>query len=578
MQLICSVWPKSGDGEFMRAVKTLVPGAKPLDRPGRAEIIVPDHGANQLAERLAEAGIRHDWQKMPTPRATLPFPDRLARLVEEGVVKSDIPSLLTEYQREGLTRAVERPGFHLWWPCGSGKTLAGLLWSLAHTGPHIIVTRSAALFTWYREARARTSIEPHVWLPPSLRKKKHEDLMVYAKRVERPLVIVSWESLPAALNELAVLRPKTVAFDEVHRSKSHKRWKAVPNNDGTLDFERLENIAASAADLSKLTMFRLALTATPIRDRVRDLWAQLDLVEPGTWGRYWDWATRYCAARPGAFGGMDDKGSSNLEELEYRLRYVVHRVLPEEVASMLPAKRRQSVFLPVAEQNKAAGSWTNAIKRATKEGKESALEVRLAEAASRKRAWIVDALTEAAAAGHKVVVLTGRRHDVDVLGAAAKKAMPQHDATIWHTHGDDSPSDRDATCQSWLMAHGPAFLIATGDSIGESLNLQDADLMIVAMLPWTPGQVMQYEGRVARLGQKRPVLIQYVIAEETVDERVAEMLLNKLPSVAQLTGDGDVELLRQSLTGMENKDELVDEVAAMLEHLDLSDIVIGMEA
>jgi superfamily II DNA or RNA helicase len=562
----------------MRAVKTLVPGAKPLDRPGRSEIIVPDHGAHLLGAHLEDANIRFEWQKSPTNRAVLAFPARLARLVEEGVVRPDIPSLLTEYQVEGLTRAVERPGFHLWWPCGSGKTIAGLLWSLAHIGPHIIVTRSAALFTWYREARARTNVEAHVWLPPSLRKKKHEDMLDYAKRVERPLVIVSWESLPAALNELAVLRPKTVAFDEVHRSKSHKRWKAVPNNDGTLDFERLENIAASAADLSKLVMFRLALTATPIRDRVRDLWAQLDLVEPATWGRYWDWATRYCAARPGTFGGMDDKGSSNLEELEYRLRYSVHRVLPEQVAAMIPAKRRQSVFLPVAEQNKSAGSWVNAIKRATKEGKESALEVRLAEAASRKRAWIVDALTEAAAAGHKVVVLTGRRHDVDVLGAAAKKAMPEHDATIWHTHGADSPADRDATCQSWLMSHGPAFLIATGDSIGESLNLQDADLMIVAMLPWTPGQVMQYEGRVARLGQQRPVLIQYVIAEETVDERVAEMLLNKLPSVAQLTGDGDVEMLRQSLTGMENKDALVDEVAAMLEHLDLSDIVIGSEA
>lgn len=574
MQLVCSVWPKAGDGEFVKAVKTLVPGARLLDRSGRVEIIVPDHGANTLAERLAESGMRFEWQRPPAPRPTLDFSARLARRVEEGLVRPDIPGLLTEYQREGLTRAVERAGSHLWWPCGSGKTLAGLLWSLCHEGPHVVVTRSAALFTWYREARARTTVEPHVWLPPSARKKKHEDLLDYAKRVSRPLVIVSWESLPAAINELAILRPHTVAFDEIHRSKSHKRWKAVPNSDGTLDFEKLENIAASAADLSKLVLFRLALTATPIRDRVRDLWAQLDLVEPGTWGRYWDWATRYCAARPGTFGGMDDKGSSNLEELEYRLRYVVHRVLPEQVAAMLPAKRRQCVFLPVAEQNKAAGSWVNAIKRATKEGKESALEVRLAEAASRKRAWMVDAMQEAASAGHKVVILTGRRNDVDVLGAAAKKAMPEHTATIWHTHGDDSPADRDETCQAWLTSPGPAFLIATGDSIGESLNLQDADLMIVAMLPWTPGQVMQYEGRVARLGQQRPVLIQYIIAEETVDERVAEMLLNKLPSVAQLTGDNDVAMLRQSLTGMDDKDGLVDEVAAMLDQLDISDIVI----
>jgi superfamily II DNA or RNA helicase len=569
----CSVWPKATDGEFVRALKTLVPGVRVSDRTSRVEVTVPDHGVHTLIDRFAEAQIRHDWQKAPTPRPTMAFPERLNRLVEQGVIKPDIPALLTEYQKDGLTRAVSRQGHHMWWPCGSGKTLAGVLWSLSHTGPHVVVTRSAALFTWYREVRARTNIEPHVWLPPSLRKKKHEDLDAYQKRVSRPFVIVSWESLPAAMPELSILRPHTVAYDEIHRSKSHKRWKAVPNEDGTLDFQKLENIAASASDLSKLVLFRLALTATPIRDRVRDLWAQLDLVEPGSWGKYWDWATRYCAARPGTFGGMDDKGASNLEELEFRLRYVVHRVQPEEVSAMLPPKRRQCVFLPVAEQCKAAGSWTRALQKAQKEGKEATLEVKLAEAASRKRKWILDTLSEAAQSAQKVVVLTGRRNDVDIMGAEATKSLPPT-AQIWATHGDSSPEERDTVCQAWLKAAGPAILIATGDSIGESLNLQDADLMIVAMLPWTPGQIMQYEGRVARLGQNRPVLIQYVIAEETVDERVAEMLLNKLPSVAALTGDNDVAALRTSLVGTENKDELLDEVAAVLAGLDLSDIVI----
>jgi superfamily II DNA or RNA helicase len=576
MQYTASVWPKAADSEFIKAAKVLVPGAKVLDRGGRVEITVPDHGVHVLQDRLAEAGIRFEWQKSPPSRQVLAFPQRLARLVEQGVVKSDIPALLTEYQLDGLTRAVSRQGQHMWWPCGSGKTIAGVLWSLSHSGPHVVVTRSAALFTWYREIRARTTVEPHVWLPPSLRKKKHESLDDYQKRTPRPFVIVSWESLPAAMPDLAILRPHTVAYDEIHRSKSHKRWKAVPNEDGTLDFQKLENIAASASDLSRLVLFRLALTATPIKDRVRDLWAQLDLVEPGTWGKYWDWATRYCAARPGTFGGMDDKGSSNLEELEFRLRYVVHRVQPEEVSAMLPPKRRQCVFLPVAEQNKAAGSWTRALQKAQKEGKEATLEVKLAEAASRKRKWMLDALSDAAEARHKVVVLTGRRHDVDVLGAEARKTLPEA-AQIWATHGDDSPEDRDAYCQAWLKADGPAILVATGDSIGESLNLQDADLLIMAMLPWTPGQIMQYEGRVARLGQSRPVLIQYVIAEDTVDERVAEMLLTKLPSVAQLTGDNDVAALRTSLVGTENKDELLDEVAAVLSGLDLSDIVIGSE-
>lgn len=578
MSVSCSVWPSAADAEFVSALKVLVPGCRVSPRPGRVDVIVPDHGAHVLASRLEEAGIRYAWQPSPPARARTDFEQRLTRLVERGEVKPEIPALLTSYQKEGLGRAVERVGAHLWWPCGSGKTIAGVLWSLSHDGPHVVVTRSAALFTWYREVRARTSIEPLVWLPPSLRRKNWEDVDVYARRVPRPFVIVSWESLPSAITDLAVLRPQTVAFDEIHRSKSHKRWKATPNSDGTLDFEKLENIAASASDLSKLVRTRLALTATPIRDRVRDLWAQLDLVEPGTWGKYWDWATRYCAARPGAFGGMDDRGASNLDELEFRLRYVVHRVLPEEVAQLLPPKRRQTVFLPVNEQNKAAGSWVRAIQKAQKEGQESTLEVKLAEAASRKRKWILDALSEAASAGQKVVVLTGRRNDVDLMGEEAAKAMPQHAAQIWATHGDASPEERDTICQTWLKATGPAILIATGDSIGESLNLQDADLMIVAMLPWTPGQVMQYEGRVARIGQSRPVLIQYVIAEGTVDERVAEMLLNKLPSVAQLTGDDDVAALRQSLVGTENREDLLDDVASLLNTLLDDDIVISQDA
>lgn len=577
MILSCSAWPGAADAEFVAALKVLVPGAKTSPRLGRTDIVVPDHGAHALEARLVEAGVRFSWQPVPPARTPASFEQRLSRLVERGEVKAEIPALLTAYQKEGLERAVARKGHHLWWPCGSGKTIAGVLWSLSHDGPHVVVTRSAALFTWYREVRARTSIEPLVWLPPSLRRKNWEDVDAYARRVARPFVIVSWESLPAALDDLSVLRPQTVAFDEIHRSKSHKRWKATPNSDGTLDFEKLENIAASAADLAKLAAHRLALTATPIRDRVRDLWAQLDLIEPGKWGKYWDWATRYCAARPGTFGGMDDRGASNLEELEYRLRYVVHRVLPEEVAQMLPPKRRQCVFLPVQEQNKALGAWTRVIQKAQKEGQESTLEVKLAEAASRKRKWVLDALSEAAAAGHKVVVLTGRRADADAMGAETQKMLPEHAASIWATHGDASPEERDAICQAWMASKGPAILIATGDSIGESLNLQDADLMIVAMLPWTPGQVMQYEGRVARLGQNRPVLIQYVIAEGTVDERVAEMLLNKLPSVAALTGDNDVAALRQSLVGTENKEELLDDVASLLNTLLVDDIVIGQD-
>ena len=38
---------------------------------------------------------------------------------------------LTDYQRDGLCLAVARGNYHLWWPCGAGKTLGAIIWALA---------------------------------------------------------------------------------------------------------------------------------------------------------------------------------------------------------------------------------------------------------------------------------------------------------------------------------------------------------------------------------------------------------------------------------------------------------------
>ena len=90
MQYTASVWPKAADNEFIKAAKVLVPGARVLDRGGRVEISVPDHGVHTLQDRLTEAGIRFEWQKAPPSRPVMSFPERLNRLVEQGVVKGAI--------------------------------------------------------------------------------------------------------------------------------------------------------------------------------------------------------------------------------------------------------------------------------------------------------------------------------------------------------------------------------------------------------------------------------------------------------------------------------------------------------
>jgi len=77
------------------------------------------------------------------------------------------------------------------------------------------------------------------------------------------------------------------------------------------------------------------------------------------------------------------------------------------------------------------------------------------------------------------------------------------------------------------------------------VNLQDIDLAVFVQLPWTPRQLEQWEGRFQRLGGVRPVIIQYVVAEGTVDEDVADNLMGKLPPIEDVvteTGLAGIEV------------------------------------
>ena len=82
----------------------------------------------------------------------------------------------------------------------------------------------------------------------------------------------------------------------------------------------------------------------------------------------------------------------------------------------------------------------------------------------------------------------------------------------------------------------------------------DTDAALFVMLPYDPGQLRQWEGRFTRRGQVRPVVIYYVIAEGTVDEHVAGILIDKLPAVATVAKDGELAEAGDVLAGFDQMD------------------------
>jgi SNF2 family DNA or RNA helicase len=517
-------------------------------------LVVPDNAAWLIEQSLARHGIR--WSN----GVSQPDGDKLTRIEElvPSGLRSWVPAYLTQYQREGILSMSHRSG-HFWWAAGSGKTLGGICWSLATPGKTLIVTRASVRRNYAREIERFTEHRAFVI-------EETKDATDLNDR-EEMFVVIGWEMLPTCLESIRKWKPINVIFDEAHKAKSHKRWGATPLENGRIKFDPLDNIANAAYRISRTAIRRLATTATPIKDRVRDLWAQLDLVHPDNWGPFYkedkaSFTGRYCAARRGDFGGIDTTGSSNLDELWDRASIVTHHVPHSVTHRHLPPRRRLVTYVTIKEQNAATG-FAAVMKKAAKGGHGSLLEAKLMEAAAKKRKLLLELVEEAVASKQKVVIFTGRREDCDKLGEEVRNRFAE-EATIFSGHGGTPAGVRDDMQQAYMAAAGPAILVGTGDAWGEGVNLQDTDLMLIAMLPYTPGQIVQWEGRVARHGQKRPVLIQYLVAEGSVDEHVAEILLTKLPAVEDVSHDDSVTGLADQLRGSDDEEAIIDSILSKL--------------
>jgi hypothetical protein len=470
-----------------------------------------------------------------------------------------LDGFLTPYQREAWHWSYKREGSFLWWACGSGKTLAALLWlaSGASDERQVIITRAPTRRQWHREISQYTSLKAKI-----LSGQVPYDLG------DTQLVILSWEIVQhwePALIEWMKGHPSAVVWDEIHKGKAWKRKEKYVDTTGRVRYRWANNRAAACAKLAVAATRRLGLTATPIRDRRPDLWAQCDLIIPGCMGNNWEWVHRYCDAQPGMYGGINTNGTSNCSELKLRLETMSHVVTYAEMSQHLPPKRRQLVYLSKEDQSRPT-AFAKDMKEAAKHGKQAMFEMRILEAASRKRAWITETVLDAVEAKQKVVVFTGRRNDCDALTKSIKKALTKSQAPIWAGHGGDSIPYRDEIVREYSEYDGPCVFVGTSDAFGEAVDgLQHTDLVIFALLPWTPGQVTQAEGRFSRHGSTRCVLIMYTVAEGTVDEHIADFLLEKLEAVEKTLDDEEAGEVAKTLAGDEDEESILQSILALAE-------------
>lgn len=459
---------------------------------------------------------------------------------------------LTQYQRREILKWRNR-SFDMIWACGSGKTLASICTALYNGGPILFVTRAPARQQMLREFKRYTLLEPTVL----------EGETAVTLDPNQRVYIISWEILPhwkdKILEWYRQTYQRTVVWDEIHKAKNWRRQeKGIDPETGEVVYRELDNVSSSAAAIARVADYRIGLTATPIPNDLSDLWSQLDITEPNCWGTNWDFTHRYCDAQPGKYGGVDTSGRSNVPELNLRLNAVWSIVKKAEATADLPVLRRRLEFIKVEDQSRPEG-FSKELERAAKQGRQQLFEMRLAESAARKRTWVLEAILEDVAAGLHVTVFTGRRKDAERLGEEIAKRLKGRPS--WWAHGDSTESDRQRIIDAYRKFSGGCVFIGTGDAFGESVDgLQCTESVYFVMLPYTPRQIIQWEGRFLRRGSRLGVIVTYAIAEGTVDEHVADLLLNKLNAVEEVMQDEDVRGIAGTLSNSENEQEIIQQL------------------
>ena len=323
---------------------------------------------------------------------------------------------------------------------------------------------------------------------------------------------------------------------------------------------RVKNPRTASSTLVRALRCRhlLLLTATPVENRLSDLFNLVSLVAPGLLGTAAQFRTRH--------GSDAERAPLAISELRGAMGEVMVRHRRSEVALMLPKRLAETrlvspgeaeaaLYRAVAERVRAegadagparamalrsllraAGSSPAALAEtlASLDWAPALLADALAEGSAKVRA-LLEVLSRLRVGSEKVLVFTAFRKSQDELAAAiAAAGIP---AAVYH--GGLSRKDKERAIASF--AADVPVLIST-EAAGEGRNLQFCHQMVNFDLPWNPMQIEQRLGRLHRIGQSHDVAVVNLATRGTIEEQILAVLEHKINLFELVVGELDMIL------------------------------------
>ncbi|MFE5580069.1 SNF2-related protein [Kitasatospora sp. NPDC056531] len=456
----------------------------------------------------------------------------------------DFRAELRPYQRRGLAWLRTMSGLGLGAvladDMGLGKTVQTLALLAAEraegaTGPTLLVCPMSLVGNWQREAER---------FAPGLRRHVHhgtgrlgaERLAEAVRGVD--LVITTYGLVQRDLAALRAIRWRRVVADEAQYIK----------NTGTAQSRAIRALP--------VTRHRIALTGTPVENRLAELHAVLDFANPGLLGPAERFKERY------AIPVELHRSPERTAELRRRTGPFVLRRLKSDpaVAVELPAKQEMTVWCNLTAEQ--AGLYqavvadllqrVEGIRGVERRGTVLAAIGKLKQVCnhpaqllhdgsplgerSGKVARLAELLEEALAEGDRTLVFTQYAEFGTMLRPYLERRLGEE---VLFLHGGVPRARREELVRRFQSPDGPRVFLLSLRAGGTGLNLTAANQVIHLDRWWNPAVEEQATDRAFRIGQRRDVQVRRLVCVGTVEERIDELLTDKRSLAETVVGEGE---------------------------------------
>ena len=466
---------------------------------------------------------------------------------------------LRPYQREGLSwlRFLTKLGLGacLADDMGLGKTIQvlALLLCERHDGaqrprtPSLLVVPASLLANWRSEA-ARFAPSLSLCFLHSA----ETDRQTLAEIAEAPearlrgadLVVTTYAML-VRQTWLAEVSWRLVILDEAQAVK----------NPSTRQSRAVRKLSADT---------RIALTGTPVENRLGDLWALFDFLNPGLLGSssvFQSFVKRLQAREENPFAPLrrlvgpyilrrlktDRSIIDDLPEKTETLRYChLTRTQVRLYEQVVRAMERD-----LDEQSEGGIARRGAVLRALlflkqicNHPSQLSGDGDYRPAGSGKFLRLAEICEELAERQEKVLVFTQFREIIDPLAAHLAAVFGRSGLVL---HGATGVRQRRVLVDRFQDDEGPPFFILSLKAGGTGLNLTAASHVVHFDRWWNPAVENQATDRAFRIGQRRNVLVHKFVTAGTVEERIDQMITDKQRMADDvLAGDGEINLTELS--------------------------------